>query len=135
MTATVDPVGDFGDLIGLQLDEATPDRVVMSLTVGPSLMQPWGILHGGVHCSAIESAASIAASVWYGDRGTVVGVNNSTNFLRPVREGVLTYTATPVQRGRTQQLWLVECRDGDGRLVAHGQVRLANLGTDPASPP
>jgi len=127
MTATVDPVGDFGDLIGLQVDEATPDRVVMSLTVGPSLMQPWGILHGGVHCSAIESAASIAASVWYGDRGTVVGVNNSTNFLRPVREGVLTYTATPVQRGRTQQLWLVEGRDSEDRLVAQGQVRLANL--------
>lgn len=127
MAATVDPVGGFGDLIGLRLDEATPDRVVMSVTVGPHLLQPWGILHGGVHCSAVETAASIAASVWFGEAGTVVGVNNATNFLRPVRQGTLTYTATPIQRGRTQQLWLVEGRDEEGKLVAQGQVRLANL--------
>lgn len=130
MTDIPDPVGGFGELMGLRLVEADPDRVVMAITVGPHLMQPWGILHGGVHCSAIESTASIAASIWYGDRGTVVGVNNSTNFLRPVRDGELTYTATPIQRGRTQQLWLVECRDEAGKLAAHGQVRLANLAND-----
>jgi uncharacterized protein (TIGR00369 family) len=119
--------GGLDGLLGISIDEASPDRVMVSLLVRSDLLQPWGILHGGVHCAAIETAASVAGSVWLGDAGTVVGVNNSTNFLRPVRDGRLTYTATPIQRGRTTQLWLVEGRSEDGKLVAQGQVRLANL--------
>jgi uncharacterized protein (TIGR00369 family) len=65
--------------------------------------------------------------LWFADRGNVVGVANHTNFIRAVREGTLTVTATPVQRGRTQQLWQVDVTDDDGRLVARGEVRLANI--------
>lgn len=130
MTTETSDAAGFDQLLGMRLEEATADRVVISLDVGHHLLQPFGILHGGVHCAAVESAASIAGSLWFGDAGTVVGVNNSTNFLRPVREGRVTYTATPIQRGRTQQLWLVEGRSDDGRLVAQGQVRLANLRRD-----
>ena len=65
--------------------------------------------------------------MWFGDRGHVVGVNNNTDFLRATRDGVLTATATPLQRGRTQQLWQVAIVDERGRTVAHGQVRLANI--------
>jgi 1,4-dihydroxy-2-naphthoyl-CoA hydrolase len=36
--------------------------------------------------------------------------------------------ATPIHRGRTQQLWQVTIvRDDDGALVARGQVRLQNI--------
>ena len=57
----------------------------------------------------------------------MVGVNNSTDFYRAVREGTLTSTATPVHRGRSQQVWVVETVDEDGRMVSRGQVRLQNL--------
>ena len=58
----------------------------------------------------------------------VVGVNNNTDFFRAVREGAMTSTATPLHRGRSQQLWLVETyADVDGSLSARGQVRLQNL--------
>jgi 1,4-dihydroxy-2-naphthoyl-CoA hydrolase len=117
----------FVHLLGLEFVEVSPDRVVVRWTVRPELHQPYGILHGGVHCAAIETAASIAAGAWLGDRGDVVGVSNQTDFLRAVRDGVLTATATPVHRGRLQQLWLVEIRDDDERLVARGQVRLQNI--------
>jgi uncharacterized protein (TIGR00369 family) len=59
----------------------------------------------------------------------VVGTSNHTDFLRPVREGTLTATATPVQRGRSQQLWDVAITDEEDRLVATGRVRLANQPT------
>jgi 1,4-dihydroxy-2-naphthoyl-CoA hydrolase len=80
-----------------------------------------------VHCAAVETAASIGAASWMGDRGQVVGVSNQTDFLRGVREGELTATATPLHRGRLQQLWQVEITDEGGRLVARGQVRLQNI--------
>jgi uncharacterized protein (TIGR00369 family) len=81
----------------------------------------------------VETAASIAAAAWLGERGQVVGVNNSTDFLRAVREGTLHAVAEPVHRGRLQQLWLVEIRDPDDRLIARGQVRLQNLPQEQAA--
>lgn len=105
----------------------SPDRVRAQWTVTPDLQQPAGIQHGGVYCSVIESVASAAGTVWLGGRGHVVGVNNNTDFLRATREGTLTAEASPVHRGRTQQLWEVRITDEQDRLVSKGQVRLANI--------
>ena len=114
-------------VLGLRLDEVGPDRVVISWTVGPEHLQPFGLVHGGVHCAVVETAASVGGAAWYGERGNVVGVSNQTDFLRAVREGTLRAVAEPVHRGRLQQLWLVEIRDEAERLVARGQVRLQNI--------
>lgn len=117
----------FGGGIGMEYDEVGPDRVVTTVKVGPHLHQPYGIVHGGVYCAIAEAVASVAGAVWLGGEGKVVGVNNSTDFLRSVTEGTITATGTPVHRGRSQQLWRVEMTDDQDRLVAVGQVRLANL--------
>ena len=128
MLGTTDPdiIGNFVAFLGLEFTELAPDRVVATWTVEPKLHQPYGILHGGVHCSVIETVASYGAALWFSD-GQVVGVSNQTDFLRAVREGRLTATGTPIHRGRLQQLWLVEIRDENERIVARGQVRLQNL--------
>ena len=117
----------FDRLLGLQILSATEDEVVGRFEVRPELLQPYGLLHGGVLCSVVETVGSVAGAVWFGDRGHVVGTSNHTNFLRAVREGVLTATATPIHRGRTQQLWSVDVRDEQERLVAKGELRVANL--------
>jgi uncharacterized protein (TIGR00369 family) len=78
----------------------------------------------------IESMASVAAYTWLnerGDGGTVVGVNNNTDFLRSINSGMVYGRAEPIHRGRRQQLWLVTITDDDDRIVARGQVRLQNL--------
>lgn len=121
--------GGFAKLVGIEFLQADADRVVLRTDVRPDLLQPYGILHGGVHCTLIETAASVGAALWLGDAGNVVGVANHTNFLRAVREGRLTAEATPIHRGRSQQLWLVVVSREDGAAVARGEVRLANLRT------
>ncbi|MEV4814114.1 PaaI family thioesterase [Micromonospora avicenniae] len=126
-----DLTGGFVALLGLKFDEVSGDRVVIRWQVRPELHQPFGIQHGGVYCSVVETAASVGASLWLGERGTVVGVSNQTDFLRAVRDGELTAVGTPIHRGRSQQLWQVEITDGDERLVARGQVRLQNLAPTP----
>jgi uncharacterized protein (TIGR00369 family) len=75
----------------------------------------------------VETLASVGAGLWFGDRGTVVGVSNQTDFYRGVGTGTLRSRATPIHRGRSQQVWVVETHDADGRLVARGQVRVQNL--------
>ncbi|WP_207232604.1 PaaI family thioesterase [Micromonospora kangleipakensis] len=122
-----DLTGGFVALLGLKFDEVSGEKVVIRWQVRPELHQPFGIQHGGVYCSVVETAASIGGSLWLGDKGQVVGVSNQTDFLRAVREGELTAVGTPVHRGRSQQLWQVEITDDDGRLVSRGQVRLQNL--------
>ena len=126
------PYEGFDTLIGLRLVSVTADEVVGTLEVTPALHQPYGLLHGGVMCSIVETLGSVGGAAWFGDRGQVVGSNNSTHLLRAVREGILTATATPVHRGRSQQLWTVDVRDEQPRLVGQGQLRLANLPADPA---
>jgi 1,4-dihydroxy-2-naphthoyl-CoA hydrolase len=113
---------------GLVLTHVAGDRVEGVIDLGPEHHQPWGIVHGGIYTSAIESAASVGATVAVADRGQVaVGVNNSTDFLRPMTSGRVTVAATPIQQGRSQQLWDVRIDDTDGRAVARGRVRLQNI--------
>ena len=117
----------LAELLGFRFGALGPDEVTITWTTGPEHFQPFGLVHGGVYCTAVETAASIGGQLWYGDRGQVVGVSNHTDFLRPVSSGALTAVGTPIHRGRSQQLWGVEIRDEQDRLVARGQVRLQNL--------
>jgi 1,4-dihydroxy-2-naphthoyl-CoA hydrolase len=70
--------------------------------------QPYGIVHGGVWCAVVESMASIGAAVNAASHGQlVVGVSNTTDFLRAHRTGRVDAVAEPIHVGRTQQLWQV----------------------------
>jgi 1,4-dihydroxy-2-naphthoyl-CoA hydrolase len=120
----------FNQALGVEVVEATSERVVLTTEIGPQHHQPYGIVHGGVWCALVETAASMGAGMTNRD-GQVVGVSNHTDFIRPHREGRITTTATPIHQGRTQQLWLVENTNEDGKLVSRGEVRLQNL--QPAS--
>jgi uncharacterized protein (TIGR00369 family) len=123
----MDSPGPFIEYLGLRFVEVGPDRVVAEWTARPELHQPYGIVHGGVHSSVVETLASYGAQMWLGEDAKVVGVNNSTDFYRAVTTGEMVSVAEPVHRGRTQQVWLVRTEDAEGRLIARGQVRLQNL--------
>lgn len=124
--ASASPTG-FDALLGLEYQEVGPDRVVATFRIRPELWQPFGLVHGGVYCAVVESTASVGAAVWLGERGRVVGVHNATDFFRGISEGDLTVVATPIHRGRSQQVWQVRVGDADDRLIARGEVRLQNL--------
>lgn len=124
----------FDKEIGLVFTELTPDVARAQLDVQPKLLQPFGIVHGGVYCSMVESMASVAAYTWLAAHGggAVVGVNNNTDFLRAIGSGTVYGVAEPLHRGRLQQLWVVTVTGDDGRVVARGQVRLQNLAAPPS---
>jgi 1,4-dihydroxy-2-naphthoyl-CoA hydrolase len=121
--------GGFDKEIGLTYLEATADGARGRLDIQNKLLQPWGIVHGGVYCAIVESLASIAGYVWLSENGggIVVGVNNNTDFLHAISSGTVYAAATPLHRGRRQQLWLTTITDENDRVVARGQVRLQNL--------
>ena len=116
-------------LLDVRFDECTSTRVSGSIAADERHHQPWGIVHGGLYATAIETFATTGAYEAIKDRGQqAVGVANVTDFLRPHRTGRLVVVAVPIQQGRTQQLWQVEIRrPEDHKLVARGQVRLQNI--------
>jgi 1,4-dihydroxy-2-naphthoyl-CoA hydrolase len=114
-------------MIGLVVDAASGTEVLGHIEVDERHHQGSGIVHGGVYAHVIESVATIGASAAVRELGQgAVGVNNQTDFLRPFSRGRLGVVGRPIQQGRTLQLWLVEISNGDGKLVARGQVRLFN---------
>jgi 1,4-dihydroxy-2-naphthoyl-CoA hydrolase len=113
---------------GFRFEAVGPTAVSGWIDLGPEHHQPWGLVHGGVYTSAIETAASVGASTAAAPHGLVaVGVNNNTNFVRSMVSGRVDVRATAIQQGRTAQLWEVRVTDADDRLVAVGQVRLQNV--------
>lgn len=121
--------GAFLAALGLRLTEISPTRVRGEIELGPDHHTPWGVVHGGVYTTAVETAASVGASAAVAERGEVaVGVANNTDFMRPLTAGTVEVVASPIQQGRTQQLWQVSITSVDtGKMVARGQLRLANV--------
>ena len=117
--------------MGITIVSVTDEEVVAEWTVEQKHHQGYGIVHGGVHCGVIETVASVgAAFVALGRKQRVVGLENTTSFIRAVRDGRLRAVARPVTRGRTTQVWGVEVLDTEHKLVARGQVRLLCLDED-----
>jgi len=111
--------------MGLRYVRADAEEVVAELDIDDRHRQPYGIVHGGVHCGMIESITSVGAALVAMPRGqSVVGVENHTSFLRAARAGRLRATARPLSVGRTSQVWDGEVRDEEGRLLATGRVRV-----------
>lgn len=113
----------------MQYESVGPTRVLASMDLGPDQHTPWGVVHGGAYTTAIESVASVGASAAVLERGQfAVGVNNNTDFIRPLVAGKVQVVGEPIQQGSTQQLWqVVITRASDGKLLARGQVRLQNV--------
>ncbi len=131
--ANLPPDGIWLQQLGLVLDELSGTRVTAHLDLGPQHHTPWGVVHGGVYTTIIESTASVGASVAVAAHGQyAVGVNNTTDFLRSVQAGRVNILAEPVQQGRVQQLWQVTItRREDGKVIAQGRVRLQNVPLTP----
>lgn len=121
-------LGGWNRAMGLSFVTATASLIVGELTVGEQHLQPYGIVHGGVHAGIIEAACSTGAAIYSAPSGqTVVGLENSTSFLRACRGGRLRVTARPLAQGRRSQVWEAIVEDESGKAVASGRVRVLCL--------
>jgi len=112
-------------LLEVEVVEATAARVELRLAVGPKVHQPFGLLHGGVSALLAESAASIGGAIASAEGHTVVGIELNANHVRSMRDGTLTAVAVPVSVGRRIQVWTIELKDQDGRMICISRCTLA----------
>jgi 1,4-dihydroxy-2-naphthoyl-CoA hydrolase len=111
---------------GLEVEEATDEVVRGRVPIGEHLLQPVGLVHGGVHASIAEALASLGTNVGVVPEGKIgLGQSNHSSFLRPVSKGTIHGLARRRHRGRTTWVWDVELTDDDGRLCALSRVTIA----------
>ena len=107
--------------------EMTDERVVATMSVDDQpVLQPMGIVHGGVYATMAEGMVSEATfRAVYPDGNIAVGMQNSTSFLRPITNGTIHAEARRRHRGRTTWVWDVDFSDDEGRLCATARVTIA----------
>jgi 1,4-dihydroxy-2-naphthoyl-CoA hydrolase len=119
--------GELFRFLGIRIEEASGERVVLKMDVTPKVHQYLGIMNGGVSLYLCETAASIGV-VTGADLSKVapVGVEINANHLRAVSKGTLTVTAKPIYPGRTMGVWGIEISDERDRLVCISRITLLN---------
>src|SRR5262245_41757927 len=113
------PRDGLGDLIGLEYLHTTPDEVQARISVTNDVLQPAGLVHGGVYSAMAESICS--AATWlavHEDGMAAMGQSNNATFLRAITKGHVNAVARPRHRGRTTWVWDVEITDDEGRIAA-----------------
>ena len=121
------PEGGFNALIGMEgLAQGDDGAVTATVPVRPELLQPFGLVHGGVFASIAETLASFGTFVGVQEQGmAAMGLSNYTSFLRPILSGTIHASARPFHRGRTTGLWDVDITDDAGRLCATTRMTIA----------
>ena len=116
----------LADLIGLEYLELSGDGAGARVPVSDSILQPAGLVHGGVYAALAESMCSRATWLGVRDDGmAAMGQSNNATFLRPITKGNVNAVATPRHQGRTSWVWDVEITDDDGRLCALVRMTVA----------
>lgn len=109
----------FPGLLGLQLTEVSPDRIVATMVVRPELCTTGGILHGGAHMAFADTLGAVGTFVNLPEGKGTTTVESSTKFIGSAKVGsTVTGESTPLHKGRTTMVWQTSIRGEDGRLCA-----------------
>lgn len=117
-------LGELALSMGIQLLEATENRVTMSMPVEGN-RQPLGLLHGGANVVLAESAGSLAANLYAQPDAYAVGLDISATHLKSATKGLVTATATPLRLGKTVAVYHIEIRDESGELTCVSRLTCA----------
>ena len=114
-------MGALADKMGIELIEASPERVVATMPVVGNT-QPYGLLHGGASAVLAESLGSVHAAMNAGPENVVVGLDLNCTHHRGLREGIVTGEATTLAAGRTIVSTRIVITDEEGRLVCSARL-------------
>ena len=92
--------GALGEKMGIQVIEASPQRLVGTMPVEGNT-QPVGLLHGGASVVLAESLGSIGTQLHAGIDRRIVGVDINATHHKSATSGIVTGVATAISLGKT----------------------------------
>jgi 1,4-dihydroxy-2-naphthoyl-CoA hydrolase len=112
--------------LGILFTEFGEDFLRGTMPVEPRVHQPMGILHGGASVVLAETLGSVAANYAVDPaKFYCVGQEINANHIRPVKSGLVTGTARAIHLGSRSQVWGIELRDAQERLVCISRLTIA----------
>lgn len=113
--------GTLAESIGLEFTEVGENYLEATLPVDERTVQPHGLLHGGASVALAETLGSVAAMLVIRDpeKQAAVGVEINASHMRAVRSGKVTGRVSPLRIGKNIQVWTINIRDDQNRLVCH----------------
>jgi len=105
-------------VLGITIEDVTPDRVTATMPVDERTRQPFGVLHGGASVALAETVASIGTYNLI-DRDTqgCAGLEINANHIRAKRDGIVKAIGTPLHKGKTTMVWDVKIVDEEENLI------------------
>lgn len=109
----------FPGLMGVQLTEATPERVVATMLVRPELCTAGGILHGGAHMAFADTLGAVGTLLNLPQGKRTTTTDSSTKFIGGARvDTTVTGESVALHRGRTTMVWQTSIRNAEGKLCS-----------------
>jgi 1,4-dihydroxy-2-naphthoyl-CoA hydrolase len=118
--------GNMVKLLGIQFSAVGDNYIEANMPVDERTIQPFGVLHGGASVVLAETLGSMGGYLCLEDlKQTTVGQEINANHLRSVRSGIVTGRAMPIHLGRQSQVWSIEVKDENDKLLAISRLTLA----------
>jgi len=118
----------MSEYLGIIFTDMGDDFLTARMPVDHRTKQPAGIMHGGASCVLAETVGSTAANYCVDQKEFYcVGLDINTNHIRSMREGFVIAVAKPFHLGRTTQVWGIDIKDEDGKLVSVNRLTMAVL--------
>ena len=109
----------FPGLMGMQLTEVTPERVIASMEVRSDLCTVGNILHGGALMAFADTLGGIATFINLESGARTTTVESKTNFLGAMPVGTrIIGECTLLHRGKTTMVWQTHVKSENGKLCA-----------------
>jgi len=118
----------MSEYLGIEFIDVGDDYLTARMPVDHRTKQPMGIMHGGASCVLAETVGSTAAQFCVDhSQFYCVGLDINTNHVRAMRSGYVVGVAKPFHLGQTTQVWSIEIRNEEGRLVSVNRLTMAVL--------
>jgi len=109
----------FPGLMGIELKEASPERVVATMTVRPDLCTTGNALHGGAIMAFADTLGAVGTFQNLPEGARTTTIDSTTKFIRGAAVGAtVTGECTAFHRGRTTLVWQTLVRTEEGKLCA-----------------
>jgi len=111
----------------MQLASISVDQAVVKLNTEQCHLQPFGIVHGGVLATLIDTATFWSVFLRLPEDAGLVNIDLKLNYLKSISSGLMTAQGRCIRAGRTINYAEASIKDKEGNLIAHGTSTLMVL--------
>lgn len=112
--------------MGIELTDIGQQFICGKMPVDHRTKTPFGVLHGGSSVALAETLGSIIGGFQVdGEAQTVVGIDINASHLKSVSDGWVYGKAEAVRIGRKIQVWDINIKDENQKMVCKSRLTLA----------